>query len=77
MSELFGPAYMHIHVKTKHDIQADRVCKRSDEDILLKEAKKSKTESEIAHLENLADVVNENNGSLKALFEKLDRILGE
>jgi uncharacterized protein YprB with RNaseH-like and TPR domain/predicted nuclease with RNAse H fold/dephospho-CoA kinase len=77
MSELFGPAYLHIHVKTKHDIQTDRVRKRSSEDISLEEAKKSKTESEIAYLENVADIVIENNGSVEALFEKLDRILRE
>ena len=55
--ELFGPGYVHIHIKTENDIQADRVSKREKDNISLMLAKTSKTESEIALLENHADLV--------------------
>ncbi|MEN8128986.1 MAG: ribonuclease H-like domain-containing protein [Pseudomonadota bacterium] len=77
LTEFFGPAYIHIHVKRKKDFHSDRVSNGSDGNILLEETVKSKTRSEIALLEKVADVVIEDNGSMEMLYEKLDNIVGE
>jgi predicted nuclease with RNAse H fold/dephospho-CoA kinase len=75
MAELFGPGYIHIHVKASQHIQADRVGNRERENIPLQDAKRSKTECEIALLEKGADYVIENDASVESLHEEVDAIL--
>lgn len=77
ISELFGPAYLHVHVKTKQPIQLDRTINKEDENISLDEVKKSKTNSEMTLLEKAADAVIENNASLELLYENIDKIVGK
>jgi uncharacterized protein YprB with RNaseH-like and TPR domain/predicted nuclease with RNAse H fold/dephospho-CoA kinase len=77
LKEKFGPAFFHVHVEAAENIRRDRMRNKKNENLSLKKAMQSKTEQEISKLTDVANVIIENNSSLKSLHNKINKMLEE
>lgn len=73
--ELFGPRCLHIHIDSDEKVRQERIINKPNEDLSMSEAKKSKTESEIKKLYEVADVVILNNSTKEKFYRLIDQFL--
>lgn len=79
MVELYGPAFLHLHITSSLTERQKRVESRHKEDVTLDTATTNQVEREINRLDHVAEHTLSNDGTLEELFNNqvLQKILRE
>lgn len=74
MVETFGPAFLHFYINAPFDERKKRVIKNRSEDIEFDVSIKNTVEEEINKLELAAHYIITNDGTIKNMFEQLEKL---
>ncbi|MDR3555642.1 MAG: ribonuclease H-like domain-containing protein [Syntrophobacteraceae bacterium] len=74
MVETYGPAFIHVHLTAPTSNRKKRLLRTPQTDISLDSATRHKVEGEVSGLGSVAHCAVVNDGTIEALFERIDEI---